>query len=263
MKMDINILILDCDTTRTADLKTSLSSYFEGYSLDIHTHLAGEGDWNPTVASDSEPDLVLFHWSDAGALSNSNVYTPVNRAKLKLAYSGAGISTETTLPVDWLPIPRPLNSSADFSEHEWFEFFQWIIDSNRSPDYLPRALRADFPRISIAFLILTQGFLAMSSGEIHGAPTEQDRVWARDWWHLPFESIPDLDVRLGNELGLPSLPAHIRTLIQWSCADDSGAKQILDKWAATQAPRNDSSNSRDIFRMLIEKVNSDLTQRFG
>ncbi len=253
----MTILILDRLDDEN-DRRASLRAAVERAAVEtptIHLHNAGQGNWVPLVPADVSAELVLFHWSDSETLNNAEMYPhvrpPIDRAKVRVAYSGGGIGVSEHLPDGWYRIPRPMQKAQDVSTSEWRELLLWAADPSRptEQDRLPRVLRADFPRVATALLILCQGFMAMTQG-FDVSSSAASRVRTPEWWAEPFKPIADIDKRLQEELGESTLSVEIMQLVHWF------------------RPPNPQSNGASVMvpgnlNNLIEKAEQDLAKSLG
>src|SRR6266404_83892 len=136
MKNELSILVVNRDdnSNRRQAICDAIARAWHG-ACTMYQHRAVSGGWSPPVPKECKADLVLFHWSDKQALDDMpTVIAPINRASIRIAYSGGGMSRVTDLPQGWMRIPRSLDSVEYLSGSEWRELLNWAADTNRSEE---------------------------------------------------------------------------------------------------------------------------------
>jgi len=202
-----SILILDNEKDRREQMFSSLEDRCGTVPrLFIYVHAGDQSGWSPSVPSDLEGAILFVHWSDSSMLTEKVVADVLRTARVKIAYSGGGLSAREKLPDGWFRIPRSFTSTKCLSEDEWRELCQWGFDHVQATDEIPRALRETFPATLIALDILCQGYF-FAHGVVAG-DTERsegfmsprvDQEWqittrTIDWWlaGLAVKSLEEL-----------------------------------------------------------------------
>lgn len=233
MMQSLQVLILDRDDRpggRMESICAVLAQLFAP-QLEIHRHRAGDAGWEPTLRQLRKHTIAFVHWNDKGRLDDEKVKAAVGQATVRVAYSGGGLDERSVTPPGWFTVRRPLLTASDLSVGEWRELVEWATrsDLRTQPEALPRALRLDFPRVAVALLILSQGFIALTSGSVIGAdPGELQRVFSREWWASPFQG-QDLWGRLRGELGVPEsgdLSTELEQFVSWLASKESPPAEI-------------------------------------
>lgn len=200
------IAVLDDDTgERRESLRRVLAA--DGDRSQVHYFDDSNEGWSPPLSEGTRIDLFLCHWGNKDWLLTTKAMCDVlDVAKVKIAYSGAGVSSRLiqdaerkgTMKVKgWRGISRHLGGINDLSDTEWRQLIEWVRDG-ADEVALPLMFQdAQFVMV-IALDILCQGYLIASESFNTLGSAALARVKETSWWMtgLGIGSLAELPKRL-------------------------------------------------------------------
>jgi hypothetical protein len=258
MEEKFTILVVD-DHDRRAGIAVALERAVPaGYVAKVHQHTAGSTGWM-TSPGEGPFDLAFCH---AGNLKDPprEYRKEISRAKVLVYYSGGGRPSVPNLAVNILcfSVPRPIQDQSYVSGSEWAEFIKWALAVSRAAtdvrltneeSRLPRLLRSDYPRVSVALLILCRAALALLDGSISGTQERRtiEGIWI--WMREPFPNLETLS-ELEKELPVVQFSDGLKRLVKWL---KSGAStSIADISAGNLGCGTTNSQESSLRVVLIE-----------
>ena len=239
MSVKLQFLILDRDANRRGNIVTAVQATTGGQAT-VFSHHAGDIGWVPPVPADLRPDLVLFHWSDNHTLTEETVSAPIDRATVRIAYSGVGMSTAAKMPEGWLCIPRPLSSAEQLSGEEWKELCQWVVSPQRSLAELPSLLQADpsSPRLALRLLCQAWEFTGGADSQpVAGKANAEVEITIHapqspDDWYTPFGQTPP-----GPSATAEQQEAALKEIFKLMVGAEAEAKELLEAVLTTDTQK--------------------------